>query len=380
MITFLKIKNYKSLENVELKLGPLHVFVGTNGSGKSNLFDVFQFLLDATQDGSSAVHSRGGFSQLVWGGDLKRTISFELHASLPNEKAKAEHAVFQLEIAGGPQYYNITKERLSVFNNQGQEQPVLAFPTQQNYATITYLNGGKWEAPRTQNRLFLEHLLDEDRIGGAAKFVRQLQSWANYNFEPSVMRKPNAVKQDFHMQRSGENFSSVLHSIQSEHSGKFGKIESLLKTVLPELRHLFTALTKEGQTFASLAENSFPLKIPVWAMSDGTLRLLAQLAVLFAPEPPALTCFEEPENFLHPAWMALVADILKNTAIQNQILISTHSPYLLNHFSPDNLIVVEKKGGKSHFRTVTKKKGLKEALKVLGLGELWYSKELGGTP
>lgn len=382
MITSLKVRNFKSLENVELKLNGLHVLVGANGSGKSNLFDVFQFLRELAVVGESAVHSRGGFAQLVWGGDLKRTMGFELHTNLSDEKTKPARMVYQLEIAGGPLHANITKEQLTLLNGKGKEQPLLIYPAEDGraIAKIFYSNGRAWEASRMQGRLLLHYLEDEERCGVAAKFVKQLQSWANYNFEPSTMRRPNTVKQDYHLQRSGENFSSVLHSVQSEHAAKFSEIENLLKTALPQTRRLFTALTKDSQTFASLEEEAFSLKIPAWAMSDGTLRLLAQLAASFSPQPPALSCFEEPENFLHPAWLVLVADVLKSAAGQSQIMVSTHSPYLLNFFSPEHLLIVEKEEGKSLYKSLRGRKGLKEALRVLGLGELWYSGELGGMP
>jgi predicted ATPase len=75
-----------------------------------------------------------------------------------------------------------------------------------------------------------------------------------------------------------------------------------------------------------------------------------------------------------------VADALKNASAKNQVLVSTHSPYLLNFFSPKNLLIVEKKKGCTQINSVKRKTGLKEALRILGLGEIWYSGELGGTP
>lgn len=380
MITLLKVRNYKSLENVELPLGPLHVLVGPNNSGKSNLFDVFQFIRELAQLGHTAVHSRGGFSQIVWGGDIKRAISFEIHALVKNDDAKQERLVYDLEITGSPQYFRITKERLLVSNGKEREKPRLIFPAEGNKASLTDIQGRTWEPSQT-DRLFLEQLSrDEERYGPLAKFANQVFSWSIYNFEPSAMRKPNAVKQDFHFQPTGENFSSVIHSIQSEYAEKFNEIEDLLKRTLPEVRRLFTALTKEGQTYVSLEEDSMPLRVPAWAMSDGTLRLLGQLAALFSPKSPSLACYEEPENYVHPALLSVTADIIKYAAAENQVLVSTHSPYLLNFFSPENLIIVEKKNGRTQFGFVNKKKKLKEALRVLGLGEIWYSGQLGGAP
>jgi predicted ATPase len=245
---------------------------------------------------------------------------------------------------------------------------------------LTDVHGNKWEPSRAQDRLFIEQIHRDERYGPLTKFAKEVFDWSIYNFETSAMRKPNAVRQDFHLQRTGENFSSFIHSIQSEHGREFSEIEALLKTALPEVRRLFTALTKEGQTFVSLEEDAISTRIPAWTMSDGTLRLLGQLAALFSPEQPALACYEEPENYLHPAWLPLVADVLKNASAKNQVLVSTHSPYLLNFFSPENLLIVEKKKGCTQINSVKRKTGLKEALRILGLGEIWYSGELGGTP
>lgn len=380
MITFLKVRNYKSLENVELPFGPLHVLVGPNNSGKSNLFDVFQFLNDLAVIGGQAVLSRGGFSQIVWGGEVNRTISFELHLRIKNGDTKEENFTYYLELGGGPQLFSIAKERLTIAAGPKGKKTLLTYPVANNNFAITDRKGNRVALSRSHDRLVFEQFQDEAHSGPLARFARELLSWSIYNFEPSAMRRPNPVKQDFHFQPTGENFSSVMHSIQSEHAGKFSEIESLLKRALPEVRHLFTALTKDGRTYVSWEEDSMQLRVPVWAMSNGTLRLLGQLAGLFSPEPPALACYEEPENYVHPGLVSLMADVFKNASEKNQVLISTHSPYFLNYFSPQNLIVVEKKGGKSQFKFVNRKKGLKETLRVLGLGELWYSGELGGTP
>ncbi len=381
MITLLKVRNYKSLENVELPLGPLHVLVGPNNSGKSNLFDVFQFLNDLAVIGGQAVLSRGGFSQIVWGGDVKRTISFEVHARLKNGDAqKDDELTYYLELGGGPQLFAIAKERLTIAAGPKGKKTLLTYPVANNNFSVTDLKGNKVALSRSHDRLVFEQFQHEAHHGPLARFGRELLSWSVYNFEPSALHQPNFVKQEFHFQPTGENFSSVMHSLQSEHAGKFSEIESLLKRTLPEVRNLFTALTKEGRTYVSWEEESMPLRVPVWAMSDGALRLLGQLAALFSPVQPALACFEEPENYVHPALLTVIADAIKCASAEKQVLISTHSPYLLDFFSPENLIIAEKKKGQTMFEFVKDKKSLKETLRVLGLGEIWYSGQLGGTP
>jgi len=71
---------------------------------------------------------------------------------------------------------------------------------------------------------------------------------------------------------------------------------------------------------------------------------------------------------------------LKSASRKIQVLVTTHSPELLNFLACEDLMIVEKENGKTHCREVKDVAGVKEALKTLGLGELWYSGHLGGVP
>jgi len=194
------------------------------------------------------------------------------------------------------------------------------------------------------------------------------------------MEQPGLAKKDLRLQREGENISSVLHTFQSEWGENFAEVEELLKTAVPELERLLTPLTEEGQTYLAVEEQGLSLRIPSWAMSDGTLRLLGQLSAILSPDPPALACFEEPENCIHPGLLQLVVDVFKSASRKTQILVTTHSPELLNFLDAENLMIVEKKDGKTQCREAKDVAGVKEALKTIGLGELWYSGHLGGVP
>jgi predicted ATPase len=207
-----------------------------------------------------------------------------------------------------------------------------------------------------------------------------MHGWAFYNFIPVQMAQPTPARRDLRLQKEGANISSVLHTFQSEWGESFTEVEELLRTAVPEIERLLTPLTEEGQTYLAVEERGLPLRIPSWAMSDGTLRFLGQLAALFSPDPLALACFEEPENCIHPGLLQLVVDVFKSASRKTQILVTTHSPEFLNFLAPENLMIVEKKDGKTQCREAKDVAGVKEALKTLGLGELWYSGHLGGTP
>ncbi len=135
-----------------------------------------------------------------------------------------------------------------------------------------------------------------------------------------------------------------------------------------------------GQTFIRIREHGLNAWIPSWGMSDGTLRFLGYLVTLYSPEPPGLICFEELENYIHPRLLELMVDIIRNATERTQILLTTHSPYLVDLLTPGELYIVEKKEGRTQVKRAADRKKIHEALQELGLGEMWYSGSLGGVP
>lgn len=143
------------------------------------------------------------------------------------------------------------------------------------------------------------------------------------------------------------------------------------------MEELLTPLTAGGQTFIALREKGFVQDFNYYQLSDGTLKLLAYITAVSLPEPQLL-CFEEPENFVHSRLLELIVEILKKS--EKQVLLSTHSPYLVDFVQPEDVIVVEKKETETTIRRIREPEKLREALKEIGLGELWYSGQLGGVP
>jgi predicted ATPase len=194
------------------------------------------------------------------------------------------------------------------------------------------------------------------------------------------METPLAVRKDLRLQERGENFGAVLHSYHAEFGSNFREIEDWLRRAMPEISALLSGLTEGGQTYAQIEERGLKVRIPSWAMSDGTIRFLGHLLVAFGASPPPLICFEEPENYIHPRLLELLAHILKKASTRTQILLTTHSPYLLNFLEPEDILIVEKHEGATEVSQPKDPGAIKEALKTLGLGEMWYAGSLGGTP
>jgi len=176
------------------------------------------------------------------------------------------------------------------------------------------------------------------------------------------------------------NVATVLHWMYSEEPETFQRIEGLLKAAIPELDRLLSPLTEDGKTYVAWREKHIPGRIPAWNMSEGSVRLVATLVALVVPGPPSLVAFETPEIHLHPYQMEYLAGILKAGSERSQVLITTHSPYLLNYVPLESVLIVEKEKGETKVRPVEDSAHLREALRRLGLGEMWVAGHLGGVP
>ena len=377
------IKNYKSLKNLELNLKPLMVFVGPNNSGKSNIFDCLWFLSDFVRmEPGVAARQRGGFDQLVFNGKIEQTISIQLEGSI-KVKDKEQLYSYLVELNGDKWGNCFIQHEIFCLVKEDGKRDILKYPDEKGTATVYDDTGKQISSYGTgRDRSYLYYFNDPDHYPILGHFSNEVQNWAFFNLVPLFMRLPLPVRRELQLQSFGANFSVVLHVLQSEYPDRFKEIEDILKSAVPELKELSTGLTahEAGQTFVRILEKSLATPIPAMSMSDGTLRFLGCLAALYSPASPPLICFEEPENYVHPRLLELMVDLLKGASEKTQVLINTHSPYLVDFLDPSDLFIVEKVNGETQVKRAEDKKGIKEALKNLGLGEMWYSGGLGGVP
>jgi predicted ATPase len=195
-----------------------------------------------------------------------------------------------------------------------------------------------------------------------------------------------AISQPFLME-SGQNFSSWFMTLQNNHADEFRLIKQVAKDVLPELDEILTPLTQFG-TAVITREKHLKQPITIFQMSDGEILLLAWLSLIFAPSEISarLFCIEEIENHLHPRLLETLVEVFTQKqnelgSLAAQVIITTHSPYLVDKMNLDDLVVIEKSNGATKCIRPASKTHLRELLerKELGLGELWYSGALGSN-
>ncbi len=202
------------------------------------------------------------------------------------------------------------------------------------------------------------------------------------------MKQANAAMAQNFLNENGDNFSSWLMTLQTRYPEEFRRIKQVATDVLPDLKEILTPPTQFATTYVTTQEKYLKGPINIWRMSDGELTFLALLSLIFAPEElgAPLYCVEEPENHLHPKLLETLVEVLTQRQSElglraAQIITTTHSPYLVDKVSLDELIVVEKSNGATKFTRPASKKHLRELLEreEVGLGELWYSGAKGGV-
>jgi predicted ATPase len=189
---------------------------------------------------------------------------------------------------------------------------------------------------------------------------------------------------------SGHNLAAVLAHLREAAPAAFAAMTAELLRIVPEFAAL--ELTPEGDGHVSfalrLAEGAL---VPAVELSQGSLYLVAVLALAFDPAPPRVLCIEEIDRGFHPRTLREVRDALYRLSHPRafglerrptQIVTTSHSPYFIDLFRdhPDEIIISQKQGRAAVFSRLSERADLGELLGEGSLGDMWFSGILGGVP
>ena len=185
------------------------------------------------------------------------------------------------------------------------------------------------------------------------------------------------------LREDGENLAAVLYYLKQKEQASYRRIQQTFQLVVP----FFDDFILEPQ---ALNEQMIRLEwrhrtsdahFDISAFSDGTLRFLAIATLLLQPEKlrPSVILLDEPELGLHPYAITLLCSLISSIATETQVILATQSPLLVDHFEPEDVIVVDRVEGRSEFKRLSTEK-LKNWLEDYSLGDLWLMNDLGGRP
>jgi predicted ATPase len=178
-----------------------------------------------------------------------------------------------------------------------------------------------------------------------------------------------------------ENLAAFLYWMQQKKPDHFANIEDTVRQIAPffdEFR-LEPSRLNESKIRLAWKEKGSDAYFNASSLSDGTLRFICLSTLLLQPDLPSMLLLDEPELGLHPAAVALLADLLTSAATRTQVIVATQSVTLVNHFSPDSVWTVNREDHQSVFKHLASA-DMTAWLDDYALGELWEKNVLGARP
>lgn len=401
MLKRIQIKGYKSLADVDVRLKPLCALFGPNAAGKSNFLDAIQLLSLITTSKtlreafeppyrgkpleSFSLCGSSGLNDLLQKESAKFSIEADIELSdgvvqsvnrqilemrkgaqgegvngdngaKPKQSAivreKSLRYYVEIEILPKSGILRVSDENLSALTSRGEvvksRDPF--FSKAQDNKIHVRMEG---QSRPTYYECYLDHtILSQPFYPPHYPHIvaahEELSRCNFFYFEPRErMRASNPIKEVRHIGLMGEELAAFLNTLKSLDPTQFKGVEKALRMMIPSITGLDVERSGLGEVDLWLNEGN--LRLPARVVSEGTLRILGLLALSGAKEPPSLIGFEEPENGIHPRRVRDVAELLKTRSEsgESQLIVTTHSPVLLDLLPDDSLFVCRKEDGKT---------------------------------
>ena len=393
----IRIQNYKSLRDVDIELQPLSVLFGHNAAGKSNFVDALQLLtrivssrsltkacepscpghpLELLPIGPGGVEHPGGQAAASFRIEADIELSGHTVARVQDEirglgvtgdsagaegRSPAEASgrqylrerllryAIEVEVIPRMRVLRLLDESLSALRQDG-ELKQSRNPFAERVGQKVHLRPETQSHP-LQFRVGIDHAIISRPLYAphyphllAAKY--ELQSWRLVDLDPRECRRPaRAPREARHVGPAGQGLVAFLNTLQATDPAEFEAVEQRVREIAPRVRGLRLSTDRLGNVELSVVESDSGAVVPARLLSDGTLRVIGLMAATSAVGQPGLIGLEEPENGIHPHQIERVAAHLTDRARSGsaQLVITTHSPVLLDQIPPDHLYVVRRR-------------------------------------
>ncbi|RDC58759.1 AAA family ATPase [Adhaeribacter pallidiroseus] len=362
------IENFKSIRDSErISIKPINILIGPNGVGKSNFISFFKLLNSIYQQRLRKYVADNGYEDRIL--YFGRKVSEYLAGGI----------VFK------PNDNNVNNRYDFKLVPQAQDSGFYFEEETAGYNVFAYHYGEKW------------HYMDLDTIGkpesnlkdhGAdrsfylSNYFEDFKVFHFHDTSANSSLKQVAKTQDYaYLREDGSNLAAYLFKIKDTHPKHFRMIEHTIRSVAPffDRFNLKPDAKNENVIFLNWLEKGSDEYFNAHNLSDGTLRFIALTTLLLQPDIPKTIIIDEPELGLHPFAIQKLAAMIKSASSKSQIIVSTQSVNLVDEFSADDIIVVDRRDNQTVF-TRQSEESLREWLKDYTLGELWEKNVLGGRP
>lgn len=388
----LRLKNFKAVRDSEdVEFTPLTVLIGNNGSGKSSLIEGLQtYQRIITHRLGQAMGTWRGFEYVVNPPIDAEDDAVERHQAVNSIEfelsgrtwSKAYRTSMTINTVPSENRTSIKSERLYIGRRKvlernqsgdidafdGKDQSVTISPEMSIIAPWIFVSE---TAADLRQELFHDVLL----------LLSSVYSWQFVTLNPFAMGLPQpqqSSEERVRLKSDGSNIAEYLLDIRRRDSQAFEGIIETLQFVLPYATDLQPRLTSELERAVYLQMTEQDFKVPGWMLSTGTLRILCLLALFRHPDPPPLIVIEEIENGLDPRTIHLIVDEIQDVVEsgRSQVIVTTHSPYLLDLLPLSSIVLVERIDGDTTFIRPSDDESLDAWAKEFGPGSLFTMEKL----
>lgn len=388
VICEIEIKNFKSFEDVWVKLSNFNVIVGDSASGKSNFVEVFQFLKDICDDFDAAMNAHGGHN--LQNINLRSAVPFCIKATIGNGEPFLTRGHDSNEI----QYTSIEYELCIAFNGNSSpdinETVRFSFRINDDENSLVLINQDRRISAGFENdNLDLEDFIPKSLLSIVNGNLAEKQGliinsplaavpflWSDYfksinyyNFDSKFCRlddgRGKAVLGEY-----GQNLPAVLENILNDKENRRTFL-NLVSILIPYVEDIEVFKLEDGRRMFRLSEKYSDEPVLSSFVSDGTMHMLALIAALYF-ETGDIILIEGPERNIHPALFMQLVSMIKEVSDKKQVIITTHSPEILNFCDlADIHLITRNDEGFSRITNPVDKGDIKEFIDGLGIGQVF---------
>ena len=342
-IEYLKVRNFRALLEIEFKhLTPMTVLLGPNGSGKSTVFDVFAFLSECFEAGLRQTWDRRGRAKELRTRGSTGPIIIELkYREQPGTPLITYHLAID-EVQHRP----VVMAEWLHWRRKRYGRPFRFLEYREGHGRA--VSGEqpdeldtRLEVPLKSPDLLAVNALgqfaDHPRVAALRDFIT---GWhVSYLSADSTRGQPEAGPHE-RLNMIGDNLANVIQYLIEQYPERLNHIFEVLRQRVPRVERVLVETMPDGRLLLQIKDAPFDNPVLARFASDGTLKMLAYLTLLYNPELPSFIGIEEPENFLHPRLLPELAEECRAACERTQLLATTHSPFFLNTLRPEEVRVL----------------------------------------
>jgi predicted ATPase len=402
MIKEIAIKNFYGFKDTTIKIHPeTNILIGINGSGKSNFLKVLRLLKESVAGVGLSKHimeNLGGFDNIFFKGQLEKdaaqsiTIKYTFDAAMLTKYAYGskfkltDDPIYQITITKSPSSDNfyISEEKcisdkgfiyLSIANGNGviseKKEGSKKTNLERKYTGLNPQELVLKSISETQKEQY-------DVLYIIKKSIEDIVVYDYFDTTPkSAIRKPMLSTSDKRLSYDGTNLPQIINTLKINDKSAYKKIVAMLQEVNPNFSDFDFNLIG-GNIELMLSEDDLNSAIHVSNISDGTLRYLCLLAILYNPQGGKFICIDEPEVGMHPDMIFNITEAIKDASEHSTVVVSTHSENLLNYFKIEHLRVFEKIGGNATAVLSYTEEQFSSWYENFALGNMWKQGDFGG--